>query len=1165
MADDDTGNTTDTNRRFEIFVPSPKARINLGAPNKDSTGPFGYTGLSLQSDVHLFIDANKHTLFQTGQNYCGQVGGKWLQYSNEDMVVSSTASMNLSADKKIVIAAGSGQGQVTALDHGTATRVVPYNALALHYRVDRIQVGLFEFMHGRRKRTEYGAKTTAVLKKGGLDNEYFSRKSAGMKQEQTDSELQWGFFENSALSLRELYAVGSERFTSDHDEPVEEAGDPILLFDPLAHKRVINPEYKAKGLKYGFTPYLSRFDPYARINTGDLDNPIAKGLGEFKNKLASMRRLADVTTKYADLITDNFLAKRAQALGGAVDNLAKATWNAYHFVEIPFGAFLAGHDRGIGTASGGGFYDEVKSGWHARWGGTFFDPDNSPAAAYDAAQAGVTSQTAEVRSDRGPFDLTGKTTMNIGWSGADGSGSYSLDLTAGAAATSASLGVTIADDALLPAAATIRIDASQAPGVAPSELLEAVAQALEVRPTDLAATTQHPGASVYLKRSVMRTVLTSPATITDRVMSLTAAGVTTTVRLGDVITGIAPVHQTLRCRIAVDGAATEVSVDTSSVSTSPSWDGPGALSSALTTALGGVVTGSAPNHVITSPSTGASSQVAVLDGDASLVADLGLGVGQEERGRDAVPGLGAGQLSSVTAEQIAARIPPQAGLTVSTSGGMLVLKTSYRAAGSDSSKVEVTGSMKDVVFENADSANEVTPEQSSQLAGGAVGVEAGYKTLISWNHELQKLPEDTRNLTRPIRNAINDVVASASAIEKAAESAVEFVGEDMVGLPGAPEAIGLIADEGITLGTPDRIVGSGGKGIVFIADGGTGVEDHGKFIPKVEKFVNLSMQWDIFDVGVKWLMKRFGWAKDDVKRPPSLGFRVLSDSNADLFATTAAQLMALGRGKLSAALDGKTATGIGIARVAGSYASEMVGYRKVVVSARHRSTDPTLEGRVELAGQTIQIGAMNVDQSVADYKETGGVGIEPVKLEQLATAEHLDDDELAELKKQLEAHAWPETLRGGGDEGHPNTKRVLVHAEEETVIVVGSFLVHVEADGGVTVGQRKTDSDDPLTNELDDALPSLQLGPEEVRVSMGEKNKDTSLVLMKDKVLLYEGPTKNASARAQVQLQKGKAQLWGGKSKFEASDSAMKISSPSLDTTGTKKVKLTASGKIELG
>jgi len=43
---------TSTSTRFSIFVPSPKARINMGKPDLDA--PFGYTGLSLQSDVHSF-------------------------------------------------------------------------------------------------------------------------------------------------------------------------------------------------------------------------------------------------------------------------------------------------------------------------------------------------------------------------------------------------------------------------------------------------------------------------------------------------------------------------------------------------------------------------------------------------------------------------------------------------------------------------------------------------------------------------------------------------------------------------------------------------------------------------------------------------------------------------------------------------------------------------------------------------------------------------------------------------------------------------------------------------------------------------------------------------------------------------------------------------------
>ncbi|HBQ14183.1 MAG TPA: hypothetical protein DEF51_24665, partial [Myxococcales bacterium] len=191
----DDDNIFDREQRFEIFVPSPKARINMGKPNltSDDEGPFGYTGLSLQSDVHLFIDANKHTLFQTGQNYCGQVGGKWLQYSNADMIMSSTASVNLSADKKIVIASGAGQGQITAKDHGTFPRMVSYNALELHYRVDRIQTGLYEFFHGRREHDE----RSALAKFGGVDDPYFDRDGKAKNETAIHAKTKGGFLEMS--------------------------------------------------------------------------------------------------------------------------------------------------------------------------------------------------------------------------------------------------------------------------------------------------------------------------------------------------------------------------------------------------------------------------------------------------------------------------------------------------------------------------------------------------------------------------------------------------------------------------------------------------------------------------------------------------------------------------------------------------------------------------------------------------------------------------------------------------------------------------------------------------------------------------------------------------------------------------------------------------------
>ena len=49
---------------------TPKVRLNMGKP-VEGDAPFGYVGMSLQSDRHLFIDVNKVTLYQSGTSAIG--------------------------------------------------------------------------------------------------------------------------------------------------------------------------------------------------------------------------------------------------------------------------------------------------------------------------------------------------------------------------------------------------------------------------------------------------------------------------------------------------------------------------------------------------------------------------------------------------------------------------------------------------------------------------------------------------------------------------------------------------------------------------------------------------------------------------------------------------------------------------------------------------------------------------------------------------------------------------------------------------------------------------------------------------------------------------------------------------------------------------------------
>ncbi len=1185
MAQDDPGNVTDTQRRFEIYVPSPKARINLGAPNKDSTGPFGYTGLSLQSDVHLFIDCNKHTLFQTGQNYCGQVGGKWLQYSNSDMIMSSTTNVNLSAEKKIVIASGAGQGQITAIDHGSTPRIVNYNSLELHYRVDRLQSSLFEFFHGRRKRNEYTGALAAVLKFGGASTEYFDGKGKASSSVQTETLLRGGFAWVSADSLRELYPVASKRAVHDFDSAVQDDGDPVALLDPFVHKKVLGGSKVPKDLKYGFSSYLSRFDPYSLTNTSKISHPIAKGLASFRNLLANMRRFADVCTKYAYLLTDNFLMKRAQAAMGAVDNLWKATSGAYRFVDLTFGAFLPGGSDGMLAE----LQDEKNSGMMARVATASSGLDSAGQEARDK----TAKTTAKIQSNRGDFDLTGATSLTIQW-GDDLDHSVTIDLTQGRDATRAELSLTISGEALLALPVSVRIDLAALSGGVPvvptwipeGDIVAWVASVLSVSAASVSGATGS-AVDVYPPAATVRTLLATPAAITSLTKEFASViptpgtgydpmtgqpwsttAVTATLTLGSFVT-LSVQRPTESFRLSVDGTSVTVSVDTSAVDPLDAASVQSAIYSALTSGIGTSATVSAMSSsggvTITSGKVGSSSRIVVLDGSEALLGGVGLDVGQEAVGEDAVAGLGSEDLASVSAERLAQLIGSNSKLSVSTTGGTITLTSKYAATSAKPSKVKVSGAVADAVFGTQE--NTVTIDDVDDDAQDLAEADAEYKTLISWNHELQKLPEDTRNLTRPIRNAVDDVVSTMSSLEKAAENAMEFVGGDMKGLPSPPEAIGLIADQGITLGTRDRIVGVGGKGVVFIADGGSGDENHAKFIPKIEQFVNLSLSWDPLDRKLSELLKDKKWVKEEKKRPKSLGFRVLSDSHVDLFATHVAQLMALGRGKLSAAgPDGKTIVGTGVARLAGSHAAEIAGYRKVVVSARNRGDDDKTGGRVELAGQTIAIGGMNIAGDTKDFDHTKDTlfGIAPLDVDSFAGAEHLEDEEKEALKKEFATYAWPETLRDGGAKGHPDTQRVFVHAAKESVIQVGTYYIHVDAENGVTVGTRTADAD-PTANVIDDTKPSIQITPDKVRVSMGQLNKDSTLVLEKDSVLLFEGPTKDLAARAQLALKKGVATLYGGNSFFEAKQGKLAIYADNLDTSKTKNVKLTASGTIKIG
>jgi len=403
----------------------------------------------------------------------------------------------------------------------------------------------------------------------------------------------------------------------------------------------------------------------------------------------------------------------------------------------------------------------------------------------------------------------------------------------------------------------------------------------------------------------------------------------------------------------------------------------------------------------------------------------------------------------LTLAELEGLFPDLEGASVSSADGKLALEA---VAAGEGSKIKVTGNLADLVF-GADPTQETLTTSTATTTTGFDDFEESLTTLRSWNHELQKLPEDTRNLTRPLTNALQDTLSAASALESMLKTATEIVNDIRgKGTPGPPEAIGLMANDGITLGTQDRIVGSGGKGIVFISDGGTGSPDRAKFV--------LTEGW-VADI-TQWSASFWDRPSSDEDSVRSLGFRVLSDSHIDMTSVATATLAAMGRGKPAEARpDGRgDAVGIGLARVLGSYAAEIAGYEKVVVSARNPGKDGDVAGltggRVELLGQRLVIGSVELENTLGNgvaqaLTDRAGIGTEVIGLEQIAGSEHLEggeDSDAAYLESPTMGQAWSAELRAK----HPDTTHIGLHATtrlEQAVLPYSFTLTKDGADFGV--------------------------------------------------------------------------------------------------------------------
>jgi hypothetical protein len=1006
MADD--SEVQNTKRRFSIIVPEPTTRLNFGQPDTWVTGPFGYTGASIHADDHVFVDAGGDALHQSGGGTHIQAGGALSEFASGAMTLSTDSAGHLSSADTLTIVAGAGQGDVGQPDHGDSPSLPSYNNLQLHYRVDEIQTGLFEFFHGRRERAVSVGPFPLKAWPGGIGGKKYVFDRSKAKEAETELELK-GLVYSVEKSLLDLFphatyeskalkgpVVAVPAVTDptgkvitpavlaakadDPPGPAGRAGHPLKALEDL--RAAVLGNHYPEALEYGYSDYLSRFDPYAKTDPSGLAG-VKKFMAQLGNVLAVLNRFVDVIAKYGSLISDNFLVKRAvtaaSALGGLFDMASAFTAVPSSIVNSVFNPMFlpeqfADDTSGVGSTAG----DAA-----------------DPMGGHSASD--VQEKQAEIAGERGPFELADGDTFKV----------------------VSDEGTEIESTAVF-GGPPRRAKVTTGPFTAPLAPLELVV------------------VSVTVDGTAYECLIES--SVTD------AAALATT--LGDAVNPANNEKLSKVAKVAKVSGVEQVEIEN----------------------LRDLAMGS-----------GEQASVAIAIGTVQA-ADAAAAVGRLglANASDTVRAPNVQNIAAVTAQEVLSLLGAVPGVEASVVSGRIQLTATTKGAGSMVEGKAGSGSMAATL--GLAQQDVVTAMESSEAAAGWENWQSQLGSLSSWAGSMAQLPSECESVTKPLIAEVDKVVAAVQSVADFVETAVQVITD----LDGPPSAVGIFAGDGITLGTTDRLVGTGSKGIVFIADGGAPSPDHKKYV-KTEDTVARILEWDPIQDAIDARSP----ASDDPA--PPLGFRVLSDSVADLTARTAAQLMALGRAKA-----GTEHVGTGVARVAASHAAEVVGYKKVVISARGKDSkapdDFTKMGRVEVAGQTIAIGASKIaTQQLEDLKDPAA-GEEQIRFGVHPATTATDkgiygghagfDDKTGKWSKEklpLAEHAWTAKL----NTDHPPTQHVIVHADKQTTIVVGNYLVSVTADKGIMVGQR-TKAADASLNQLDLKKPHFSVDETDVYLRVAE-------------------------------------------------------------------------------
>ena len=962
----------DIKQRYSLYVPKPLARINLGDwQRRDLQSPkFGYAGVSIQTDSNLFVDITKVTHIQAKGGFVAQALD-WLQTSKNAMYLATTDNATMGADGTLLMAGGAGHGPTYTLDHGDTVEPYPYNPLTLHYRIEEVQNSLFDFFRGKREKHKPSkAELWASLffKKEDLTfNSSTHRMSnpltafgenplmlEGAKEEEKITELRGGFERVANVSWQRLF--GEAEWDVDKTEKVA----PHDIFDGIGDIRA-DPLKEADGktdkltkalvegndgkltereLVYGFSAYFSRFDPYQMIDPDRFQKDYdKKKISLFEKGLlkifAYMNNALVKLRRTLDVVYKIGSILKDNSLFKSMQDLA-ATVDSFN------GAIKAWR---------GQVESLILSPYVTHKQGTFYDQMADEEASGHGARAKKLGAMGTVGWAAKP---TTKAAVRSGTADKD-HGFY-------------------ATGAELAAGDSITIETVDENGAAKSFTVALSLDATDPTAAKIAGGSATVEAIVFPVSWVQLqydggpwTKVNLPAT---NVMSLASA---TAADAALVLAGQAA-HFVADRQTAIDALQTAV------------CNGVGAPYATIASS----------KITLQSSVKGAPSKVRLAESKTGILAALGLAKLAAD-GADAQSAKAPKDLTAADIVALLGKATNAAGekatdfVTLTAEGDQVVIACKKKEG--DGSKVSVSGALAGKLGFVGDTMGRDGQDEVKDWGDFYRGQDDFEKAMI----EVNQLPQDTANLTRPMVSVWKGAVGAVTKVNNALKAAIK-VGS--LKLPTNKGAIGLVANSGISLGTPDRIVGAGGQGIVFIADGGTGKPDHAKYA-MLEDIVNRIAGADLAAA-----IRELALGTPPAPIKPSLGFRVFSDTTVDLTGRGSANLVALGRGKDGA---GGT-TGVGVARVAGSYATEIAGQRKVVVRAQQKDA-----GRVEVLGSTIALGFSEID---AAEKRFG-----------------------LDLQTEGGPKGWPAKLK----EEHPQTSSVLVHSTDQASIIVGDYMVQLRA------------------------------------------------------------------------------------------------------------------------